>query len=391
MKTQHHSSPGVSPGGRRLSNLMLYAGFSLTGAGTVLLGVLMPVLSDRWGLRDSTAGFLFFLQFLGCSLGAVCIGPDRVRALRTGFGLLVVCCGGLAFSGLLAAFPLLFFNGIGLGMGMTATSLLFSDRYGDDRAAKLEGLNFIWSAGAVATPALLGPFLHTVSLRPLFIIYQGLYFCIFLWMMLGESQPAPCAASKATAAPGQRNPVLWLLLPLVAMALCSIGVETSISSWLTTYSHRADPRSLGTAALTTSLFLLGFMLSRLAFSTRLLTFLGRRRALYILLACTAACVILLTAAHSPTLIRVAAGFAGLSIGPLYPLLLSFLLERTDSGWIFAAAGVGAVIFPWMTGVLSTHYGSLRHGLAAPCAAALLMILLLPSSFRAAPQAVPAGV
>jgi len=390
MKTQHHTLLELSSG-RRLSNLMLCAGFSLTGAGTVLLGVLMPVLSAQWGLRDSTAGFLFFLQFLGCSLGAVCTGANRVRALRVGFGLLVVCSGGLAYSGLWAAFPLLFFNGIGLGLGMTAVSLSFSHRFRRDLGARLEGLNFLWSAGAAAAPALLAPFLRTLSLHRLFFIYQALYFCIFLWMMLGERQPAPRPARTPAPLPGPRRGALRLLLPLVAMALCSVGVETSISSWLTTYSHRTDSRSLGAAALTTSLFLLGFMLSRLAFSTRLLAILGRRRALYSLLAGTAACVILLTAAHSLTIIRAAAGLAGFCIGPLYPLLLSFLLERTDRGWIFAAAGVGAVVFPWTTGVLSTHYGSLRHGLLAPCAGALIMILLLPFGFRRAPEPVPAGV
>jgi fucose permease len=133
--------------------------------------------------------------------------------------------------------------------------------------------------------------------------------------------------------------------------------------------------------MATSVFWGGIMLSRLAFSTRLLAMIGRRGVLYITLWGAAASVALLVCAHNPALIRIAAAMAGLCVGPLYPLLLSFLLERTARGWIFAVAGLGSAIFPWMTGSLSAHFGSLRYGLIAPCCAALLMILLLTVSLR----------
>jgi fucose permease len=81
------------------------------------------------------------------------------------------------------------------------------------------------------------------------------------------------------------------------------------------------------------------------------------------------------------MIRVVSGLAGLSIGPLYPLLLSFILERAPRGWIFAVAGLGSALLPWLTGMLSAHYGSLRYGLIMPFAAALLMIALRSVSLR----------
>jgi len=56
--------------------------------------------------------------------------------------------------------------------------------------------------------------------------------------------------------------------------MCAVGVDSSLSGWLTTYSHRADPGHAGAAALTTSLFWLGIMVSRLIFSTSLLAIIG---------------------------------------------------------------------------------------------------------------------
>jgi fucose permease len=171
------------------------------------------------------------------------------------------------------------------------------------------------------------------------------------------------------------------LLPLVILAMLAVGVEGSLSGWLTTYSHRADLLNEGGAVFATSLFWFGIMLSRLVFSTRLLAMIGRQRVLHFAIWCAAGSVALLIAAHNPAVIRVASGLAGLSIGPLYPLLLSFLLERSSRGWIFAVAGTGSALFPWLTGILSSHYGSLRYGLIAPCGAALLMVVLLSVSLR----------
>ena len=97
--------------------------------------------------------------------------------------------------------------------------------------------------------------------------------------------------------------------------------------------------------------------------------------------CLAASVATLIAAHTPATIQVCAMLAGLSLGPLYPLALSFMLEITGQGWIFAVGGVGAATFPWFTGLISAHFGSLHYGLVVPCVAALLMLMLASIGLR----------
>jgi fucose permease len=353
-----------------------------------MLGVLLPTLSQKWALPDDAAGFLFFLQFLGSSFGALLTGSNRVRALIAGYGILVASACALAFANAHLLFPIFLFWGLGLGMAMTATSLLFSDRYGNDRAAKLERLNFAWSAGATAAPVLFLPFLHLTSLRPLFFTFLGLFLSLSVWVYLRERQQSPSSSPVAEESRPQHSAPLHSLLPLVLLAMLAIGVESSLSGWLTTYSHRADLFNVGGAVFATSLFWFGIMLSRLVFSTRLLAMIGRQKVLRWAIWCAAASVALLIAAHNPAVIRAAAALAGLSIGPLYPLLLSFLLERSPRGWIFAVAGMGSALFPWLTGILSAHFGSLRYGLIAPCGAALLMVLLLAVSLRAAPSTRP---
>ena len=354
------------------SAIVLGIGFSLTGACIVMLGTLLPVLSQRWSLNDASAGTLLFLQFVGAALGAVFTGLDRVRALAIGYALVALSTVAMSFATMHAPFAAFFFYGLGLGMAMTATSLLITDRSGDESAARLEGLNFIWSVGATSGPILFLPFLHNRNVRGLFLLLFTLSLLLLAWVLFAERHEQPVRRTKGqAAAPGARG----ILLAFVVLAMCSVGVEAALSGWLTTYSHRAGLNSLAGSALATSLFWFGEMLSRLAFSTRLLAKMGRRATLRVTIGGVLITAVALVAAPYPSAILVIAALAGISVGPLYPLLLSFMLEHSARGWIFAVGGLGAAIFPWLTGLLSAHFHSLRFGLAAPCAAALLMALL----------------
>jgi fucose permease len=191
---------------------------------------------------------------------------------------------------------------------------------------------------------------------------------LFVWVIFAErGTPQPLTAALPTT-----GATVSSLVPLLILAICAVGIEASLSGWLTTYSHRAGLRSLAGAALAASLFWLGCTVSRLIFSTRLLARIGRRSTLQGAVWGVVIAVGVLVAAPHPAVILVVAGVAGLCLGPLYPLLLSFLLERSARGWIFAAGGIGAAFFPWLTGLLSVHFHSLRFGLIAPWSAGLFM-------------------
>jgi MFS transporter, FHS family, glucose/mannose:H+ symporter len=371
--------PTIDAKGQTLSTAVLSAGFGLTGAATVLLGVLLPTLSQLWGLRDDQAGLLLFLQFFASGLGAIVTGLNRIRSMAIGYALLAASIGAVTVEGWPAAYAAFFFYGLGLGMVMTATSLLFSDRWGDDRAAKLEWLNFAWSAGASAGPIVFFLFLRRNAVRSLLAIMLACSLVMLLWIVLRERQdvrvvPAPRAGPV-------RSSVRTVFSLLLLLAMCTVGVEAALSGWLTTYSHREGLHSIAGAALATSLFWLGEMASRFAFSTRLLARVGRRAVLQWGVAGLTISAIALIAAPHPWSILVAAGAAGVFVGPLYPLSLSYLLELSPWGWFFAAGGMGAAIFPWLTGMLSVHFHSLRVGLVVPCAAGLAMAALVGLIFR----------
>jgi fucose permease len=82
--------------------------------------------------------------------------------------------------------------------------------------------------------------------------------------------------------------------------------------------------------------------------------------------------------------------AALSLAPLYPLIISFLLARTGQharlGTLFAASSFGGATLPWLTGVFSTQFHSLRVGLIVPAAgSALLLSIAATVTSRTAPR------
>ena len=85
-------------------------------------------------------------------------------------------------------------------------------------------------------------------------------------------------------------------------------------------------------------------------------------------------LLLLATPRTPGSVLAAGGFlGGFGLGPLYPYVLALALPRFRAEAVFVLAGLGASLVPWIMGLLSTAFHSLRAGLFAPCAALLLLL------------------
>jgi fucose permease len=164
--------------------------------------------------------------------------------------------------------------------------------------------------------------------------------------------------------------------------LLYVGIENALGGWLPTHAHRT--LSLGLGGEVASSIALCFWIGELGGRglTTLMLNLVTERMLY------RACIMLLLTAMSAicfaqhltrfglfTLVIISA----VSLAPLYPLIVSFLVARAGSqprlGPLFALSALGGAFLPWLTGVVSTHFHALRVGLAVPATGALLLLLL----------------
>ncbi len=363
------------------SAVLLSALFALTGVGIALLGSALPAFLAHWSLSDRDGGLLLFCSWLGSALGALMSRGRPASSIARGITLVAVACLALVHAGRLAVFPLMLCYGLGLGITMTSISLVRSERAASRRTGELNRLNLLWALGALGCPTLAAHALVTSDVRYLFFSLALTFFVFDVWVVAVESRfstaPAPYAIpTTAAATSADRRPALPVRLCLTSALV--VGVEACLGGWLTTYVRRADHTVAG-AVTATSAFWAGLLLSRLLHSTPIA---ARWPALQIIrtyVALVTAALLLLTLTRQPAALLVLAAILGFGLGPLYPLLLALVLPRFRGTRVFFFAGVGSAVLPWLTGVVSTSAGSLRAGLAIPCAAVCLLLLLLTRS------------
>ncbi len=370
-------APEDEAGDARPAALPLYLAFAGTGVGVALPGALLPALLLRWHLSDAQAGRLFLMAWIGSSLGAALVRGALCRLLVFGSLALAGAAAGLALCGAGRACAWMLVYGVGLGISMTAISLI--RRQQTERAgAEMIRLNLVWAMGACLCPLLSVQALEAGAVRPLLFSVAGLFVLFASWVAVQtEVELVPVCV---TAAPPTKH---WLralgALPaaLIAMLMLITGIEAAAGGWLATYVRRGGDSVAGTIAASTA-FWAGLLVSRLFWSTiegRARVRIAQGSVVRGSIALMAGASLLLIRAPSPGMGVAAAFGIGFGIGPTYPLLLAWALDYERDGALFFLAGVGSALLPWLTGLVSGRSASLRTGLAVPVAGTLLMLAL----------------
>jgi fucose permease len=360
--------------------LLVHFGFALTGIGTTLLGPVLPVLSAHWILRDAQAGTLILLQFIGSSLGAIVVSRNLRKSLLMGYlcsaaGLVL-----LVHSGYYEAFVSLFLFGLGLGLSMTATNLIIGRQYAERRAAALSLVNFSWSAGAMLSPLIAGWSLSHSTLGHLLWGLCAAFLTVWLLLFFKLSRPglsyaAALRQEDEAGSAGAKGAPLQVICFFAALLFLYVGVENCINGWLTTYALRFVRLDFMASAATTSLFWVALTVGRGIDSLLLKVISESTMQRYTLLASVVGIAGLLRVHSAPGIVFFSV-WVGLALAPVFPVGLSLFLGGKplprQAGIVLALSGTGGAVLPWVTGVLSTHLGSLQDALLVPVAASLVL-------------------
>jgi len=374
LQTENNTSAGPSA-------LWLALGFLLAGLGTVLLGPILPSLALRWHLTDAQSGILIGAKFFGSFIGGISVP----RKLRLGIlsGMLLCCAGFGAFalstglgSGLIAGALSLFVSGLGLGQIIASTNILAGRRYRTHTGSALASLNFFWSLGAVVTGLLAAALIPRFQLSGPILSFAALFLAVALGGLLNPSHTATDATTK-------EDPAISLLprSALIRFALLLFlygGLETCLTVWLPTYTLRfSDAQLLG--GQSAAVLLWTALTAGRALSSAALRFVPESTVQRIGLALSAIFIASLAFTHRAPSLSLICILLGLSLAPFFPATFALLIKRgptaREAGFILAVSGLGAALFPWMMGQISTHIGSLRIALAIPLALALIILLI----------------
>jgi fucose permease len=375
--------------------VLLHLDFVLTGVVMTLLGPMLPVLTRRWLLDDTQAGYLFIAQWTTSIAGMLASGTlvERHGYRRTLIAGLIPMAAGMAtlaranwWLGLVSVCAL----GAGAGITTPAANLLIADANPNKRAAALNLLNSSWGVGAMGCPFLVAAMQRSLN-TALFLYSVAIALVVLAFVLASARFPfdlGPRVGRLAGREAGY-SPHRVLVAAVCILFFIYVGTETSVGGWIASYARRIDPRAASFWAVTPSFFWGAMLLGRATAP------LGLRQMRAVSMATAGVSlalvgIILLLFARTMSPLVLGASLAGLGLSSVYPISVSLLTQWFGraavrvSGAIFAIGNLGGAVLPWLVGLLSTRSGSLRLGFVVPLVGAMSMLVfyLLESRFSA---------
>lgn len=377
--------------------------FSL-GVTVASFGPLLPELSVLNQVDLTRMGQIFTFYFLGSLISQVISGPFSDRfgekpLLLIATSLLMGSVAALPFS---RTFPLtlLLFSLTGLGGGaiVLATNVLIARVYADRSVSALNLLNLFFGVGAFLSPALVGLIAgQTGHGRQILWVVSGLLavqVILFVWLRI----PPPSRTAQAADRTGMRfllrSRLIWLLAFLLMLY---VGVENGFGGWITVYMQRTAGLPYEQAALSASAFWLALTAGRLV-----TVGLGMRLSAVRILALSlggalAGSLLMVLGRGNLPLSTVGILLTGFSFASIFPSTVSLssasFPEQAGRAMsiINGMASIGAMVLPWLQGVLLNTVSptaSTLLTLGGVAGMAVLLAAVRPLTRATAPSSVP---
>lgn len=366
---------------RRTARNVGFAAFFLSGICVISCGVVVNLLRTRYGLPYAVAGSLVSVMSAGNLVSGFLAGvlPSRIGLKATALTLCAGFTAGYALIGLGGWVPLLVtaFALIGLAKGCTINvcTILVGDNV-DDRTRGLNAMHSCYACGALLCPFVVAAAGYLGPAGPM----VALSACgAALWLAFAAAPGVLAGRRPGAARPDWsfcRSRRFWLL---TALLFCQNGAETSVTGWLVTYFADRGILSEAVSPYTVTLLWGATMAGRLYLAfvrppknpARAMTVMG--------LGCTVFYAGLMLAGTQAPALLLLLGFS-LSIAGMNPTAVACagkMTSVTSLGVMLPAAGLGAIVMPWVIGLVADAAG-LTAGMAcnlAPCAGMLLFAVL----------------
>jgi len=380
------ASQSATTSSARALTYSAYISFIPIGIATVLLGPMLPSLSERWSLNYAQAGALFNAQYVAST---VAVGVSGLLAARWGFRFvmkigLVLMAAGLALllsgSKLVGIFSIAAYGG-GLGLAVPPANLLVAAVNPTHRSARLNLLNFFWSMGAVACPFFVAAAAKTQHI-PLFLAcVAGFSIAVAIGIALMPArivEPAATRDTEPTITLVRTKPGIFLILAI--LFLLYVGVENSFGQWMASYSKSLGSLTLAMALATPAFFYASLMVGRWM-APVLLRLIDEVKLVQVglLLACAGMTGLMLS--HQLAGVATSACAAGLGLASVYPITIALLPREFGSAStklgsiMFVLSNIGGGLLPSMVGVASDRAGTIRAGLFVPLIGCMVMFAL----------------
>lgn len=387
----------ISQTSAKALSLAAYVSFVPIGIATVLLGPMLPTLSARWSMNYAQAGALFNAQYFASTGGVAISGWLASRKgfrfpMKAGLVLMSAALALLLVGPKVIGIICIAGSGAGMGLAVPAANLLVADANPGRRSATLNLLNFFWSVGAVACPFLVALAVKTGHIRLFLFCVSGFSLLIALGIALMPAsivEPAGTTHKAAILSLIESKPLAFAILG--ALFLLYVGVENGFGQWMATYAKSLGTLTLALSLATPSFFYAALTLGRWL-APLLLRLAGEIPLVRVGLLLSCAGMAGLVFSHAFAGVVASACAAGLGLSYVYPITISLLSKEFRSArigsFMFVLSNVGGGLLPWIVGISSTRFGTLKAGLLVPfagCAAMLILYLGTWTRISAEPE------
>ena len=357
--------------------------FFFSGICAISAGVVVSLLQEEYGFAYGMTGTLLSLMSIGNLIAGFLVGvlPGALGMKRSVLLLTIGYAVGYSLMGLTGAVAMLalafFLVGIAKGSVMNTCTILVSD----NSANRTRGMNLMHSCYACG--ALLCPFLIAAAARvsTALAVFLLAVLGLMLWLVYGFTPLG--GGSQKTARTKEvidwsflHAPRFWLLTGLL---FCQNAAEQSVTGWMVTYFKGSGIIAGSLAAYTVTVMWGATLVARLLIAF-VFPFKNPRKAMVgMSVLCTFFYVLLVRADTQGMAIVLLFAFA-FSMAGLNPTAVASagrMTSVTSMGIMLPAASSGAILMPWIIGIVAEKAG-LAAGMASnivPCVGLIIFTLL----------------
>lgn len=353
--------------------------FLLSGICAISSGIVVSLLQESYGFSYSMTGTLLSLMSIGNLLSGFLSGmlPSKIGSKTT---ILLLTCGYavgylmMGFSGLPFILMLGFFLvGAAKGNAINTCTILVAD----NSKNRTKGMNLMHSCYALG--ALLCPFIIAFSAKAgrIFPMLLLSLFGLFMWLAFCFTPVETKTTKKERLADRSflKSKKFWIITGLL---FCQNGAETSVTGWLVTYF-----KGNGIITETLSPYTVTVMWGATLIARMLIAFVIPIKNSYsAMIKMSVGCILFyigLILSHSQNaaiLLLFAFAFSMAGMNPTAVASAGRMTSAASMGIMLPAASSGAIIMPWIIGIVAEHTG-ISTGMAVnilPCIGMLLFSL-----------------
>ena len=358
--------------------------FFFSGICAISAGVVVSLLQEEYGFAYGMTGTLLSLMSIGNLIAGFLVGvlPGALGMKRSVLLLTIGYAVGYSLMGLTGAVAVLalafFLVGIAKGSAMNTCTILVSD----NSASRTRGMNLMHSCYACG--ALLCPFLIAAAAKvsTALAVFLLAALGLVLWLVyaftpLGGGKAKTVKTKEVIDWSFLHAPRFWLLTGLL---FCQNAAEQSVNGWMVTYFKGSGIISGALAAYTVTVMWGATLVARLLIAF-VFPFKNPRKAMVgMSVLCTFFYVLLVRADTQGMAIALLFAFA-FSMAGLNPTAVASagrMTSVTSMGIMLPAASSGAILMPWIIGIVAEKAG-LAAGMASnivPCVGLIVFTLLV---------------